>query len=508
MSLLLATYASIACGLLYLVRVFSDRHRCMSDIPTVGGPSLPIFSYIGAIRSLVDAANIIQDGYAKYKNHCFKYAELGYWCVLVTSPAAVEELARAPEDVVSFSAAAIDLVQIPYTLGPNIARDPYHIRVLRTRLMRNVPRIIDDLRDEIVCTFNDKIRIADSGNSNEWVSIGLKDVAFQSVCRAANRIFVGLPVCRDPDYIAVNEGFTMDVVVGSTLIKLFPSFLKPFVAKFCTNIPRSVDRVVHHLEPIIKERLLRAAMDVKPHYADDEEDNPSDLLQWLIEGAQESTERTVSALALRVLVVNFAALHTTSTVLTHSLSYLAAYPEHAASLRDEVDRVVQADGWSKAAVGNMCLVDSFLKEVGRVTGLGAISINRKTVQDYTISDGTFIPKGTFLAAAARPIHFDGEHYANPDVFDPWRFVNGGGKDHMIKTSDHYLLWGHGRHACPGRFFAATMLKLILAHVVMTYDVRSLDGVAAHATPPPTWISASMIPNRKAKVLFRERQPKR
>lgn len=102
----------------------------MRDIPTVGGPSLPLLSYIGALRSLTNAVGIIQEGYAKvslraalaaargsyyphfaaqYKGRCFRYAELGHWRVLVTSPEAVEELAKAPEDVLSFHAASIDV---------------------------------------------------------------------------------------------------------------------------------------------------------------------------------------------------------------------------------------------------------------------------------------------------------------------------------------------------------------------------------------------------------------
>ena len=58
-------------------------------------------------------------------------------------------------------------------------------------------------------------------------------------------------------------------------------------------------------------------------------------------------------------------------MFTHALYYLAAYPEHAAALREEVERVVREEGWSKASLGNMQLVDDFLKEVLRVTGLGA-----------------------------------------------------------------------------------------------------------------------------------------
>lgn len=39
-------------------------------------------------------------------------------------------------------------------------------------------------------------------------------------------------------------------------------------------------------------------------------------------------------------------------------------------------------------------------------------------------------------------------------------------------SDKFLAWGHGRHACPGRFFATYLMKIMLAHVLVHYDVKA------------------------------------
>lgn len=54
----------------------------------------------------------------------------------------------------------------------------------------------------------------------------------------------------------------------------------------------------------------------------------------------------------------------------------------------------------------------------------------------------------------------------------------------------------------GRFFAATVLKVLTAHTVVTYDVK-LPG-NSRSIPPPMWISTLLFPNRKANVLFRKR----
>ncbi|KAJ7660426.1 hypothetical protein B0H17DRAFT_832480, partial [Mycena rosella] len=51
------------------------------------------------------------------------------------------------------------------------------------------------------------------------------------------------------------------------------------------------------------------------------------------------------------------------------------------------------------------------------------------------------------------------------------------KRHMVSTGTDHLPFGTGKHACPGRFFAATELKAMLAHLVLNYDVKAeVEGV--------------------------------
>lgn len=39
-----------------------------------------------------------------------------------------------------------------------------------------------------------------------------------------------------------------------------------------------------------------------------------------------------------------------------------------------------------------------------------------------------------------------------------------------------MSFGFGRHACPGRFFAANEIKLILARMLLDYDIKMPEGV--------------------------------
>ena len=57
-------------------------------------------------------------------------------------------------------------------------------------------------------------------------------------------------------------------------------------------------------------------------------------------------------------------------------------------------------------------------------------------------------------------------------------------------------------ASPGRFFASTELKSLLANFVYIYDMKmEKEGVV----PPPTWFMINIVPNQTAEVMFRKRQ---
>ena len=77
---------------------------------------------------------------------------------------------------------------------------------------------------------------------------------------------------------------------------------------------------------------------------------------------------------------------------------------------------------------------------------------RKVLQDYTLSDGTYLPAGTLVAGAALATHYDEKHYKRADVFEPFRFSDMSAeesertKHQFASTSPTYIPFGHGKHA--------------------------------------------------------------
>ncbi|KAI0828878.1 cytochrome P450 [Trametes gibbosa] len=482
-------------GALYFIKWWTSP---LHSIPTVGGSSVPILSFFGAINFMLNSKKYIQEGYKKYHGSVFKVPMLEEWILVVSGPKMVDELRRSPEDELSFTEYSADLMQLRYTLGPETQDDPYLIDLIKEKLARNVYAILPDVVDELALAVSQYIPAKTDG----WLEVPVMDTMQQIIARASNRVFVGVPACRDQEYLDVSISFTLDVVKDKTLVKFFPEVMKPWVGLVTSNVQKTLRKAIPLLKPTIDVR--RKMME---KYGDDWLDKPNDIMQWIMDVAR-TRNFTDEAIASRVLLVCFAAIHTSSNSVTHALYHLAEHPEILQPLREEMEPILKEEGWTKSAMGKMWKLDSFLRESQRYNGIGLSSLGRKALKDITLHDGTVIPRGANVVAAADATHHDDSVYADADVFDPFRFSrlreqDGEATKHQfVNTSVDYISFGHGKHACPGRFFAANELKALLAYIILNYDLK-LGGDGRR--PRSFYWGLAVIPALKGKVLFRRRE---
>ncbi|KAK7686505.1 hypothetical protein QCA50_010103 [Cerrena zonata] len=489
----LYTYVATA---LVAILFYRWRFANFYDIPTIG-PSLPILSYLGAYRFLHDNRAMIKEGYERFKGGVFKVAMLDRWLIIISGPDLIEEVRKLPDEQVSFAEAVDEFFQLRHTFGRDITSTHLHVDVIRNQLTRNISTIFEDFRDEIVAVFDDLI----PATQDKWSSIATLPTMQTMVARVSSRVFVGLPLCRNEEYLQIAVSHTKAIARIREVLLCFPPVLKPIAGLFLGESKRGNRVAEKFLGPIIQKRMKDIEM-----LGEDWVDKPNDMLQWIIDAAV-SKGLGVREIVLYTMIVNFGAIHTSSNSLTHALYHLAANPEYVQPLREEVDSVIKEEGWTKAAMQKLKKVDSFMRESLRVNGINGLSLTRKALQSITLSSGTFIPAGTMLTAASLPTHMDPNNYSDPTVFNPWRFSEIRGQDgestrhQFVSTSVEYIPFGHGKHACPGRFFAANELKAIFAHVVMNYDIRfANDG----PRPENVWFANTVIPDPTAKVLFRKR----
>ena len=85
---------------------------------------------------------------------------------------------------------------------------------------------------------------------------------------------------------------------------------------------------------------------------------------------------------------------------------------------------------------------------------------------------------------------DETYYSNPTEFHPDRFYSpplsytSPPSDTTSPSASPHLLsdiepgnlnWGAGRFACPGRWYAAAMMKLVVAMILLKYDIKFPEG---------------------------------
>ncbi|KAF8560196.1 cytochrome P450 [Imleria badia] len=490
----------LALSVLTATVILIDRIRLPSKldgIPAVG-PSGPILSYYGAAKFILHARSMVQQGYDLYKDKFFRVPMMDRWMVVLTGPELVEELRKIPDDKLSFDHAMRDILQVKYTFGLEAQTHPYHVTVLQGHLRRKLGNLFPDIHHEICLSFDEILPPSGLG----WVSVPAYSAVMKATCRTSNRVFVGLPVCQSPEFADVLSNFALQIIFRASLVNFFPKLMHPIIGRILTNTPSSLKRCMALLQPIVEGRLKR--------YNSNPDNElpclPDDMITWLLQ-VSKPEDRNLQSICLRILVLNFASLHTSAQTLIHALLNLTSHPEYLEPLREEVREVTEQYGWTKDSMGMLVKMESFLRESQRVSGTSLFPIVRKAMQDITFSDGTTIPAGTHLAVASVPMHLDDRYYENASQFDAFRFLTGqdageesSQKFRLASTNRLYLVFGHGNRACPGRFFVSTMMTAMMAHLVLNYDMKLKDGVR----PPDQWFQMNCSPNRAAEIMFRRR----
>lgn len=129
------------------------------------------------------------------------------------------------------------------------------------------------------------------------------------------------------------------------------------------------------------------------------------------------------------------------------------------------------------------------------------------MKDLKLSDGTFIPKETFLLVSSERM-WNPSIYPNPEEFDPYRFLKlrempgHETSAQLVSPSPEHFGFGYGNHACPGRFFAANEAKIALAQILLKYDFKLPSGAAG---PSVMKVGSALGADPMAKLSIRRRQ---
>ncbi|KAL8400955.1 hypothetical protein RB594_001108 [Gaeumannomyces avenae] len=340
------------------------------------------------------------------------------------------------------------------------------------------------------------------GQPSDWTETPIYDTMLGVVARLSSRVFLGPELCRDAAWLDITMNFTKVEMRAYVSLGFFPYLLRPIIAFFdptCRAIVRERARatliIEGELERRRKEEQECAAKGVAPP-------TYNDAITWC---ESEARGRPINPTDFQ-LNLSFAAIHTTTDLLSKTMLALAMNPGSIEALREEAVKVLASGGWTKNSLYHLKLMDSTLKEAQRLMPPAYDGLQRKATADFVLPNGQMLRKGDIIAVDKHALLWD--QYENPEKFDMYRFLRmretagGEHKAQLVSTTPEHMVFGLGMYACPGRFFAANEIKIALCHLLLKYDWDLAPGT------PTDLIVAGGLPavNPATSLRYRVRVP--
>jgi cytochrome P450 len=487
----------------------------LPKLPIVGARKGDWFPFYQAMwRNTFDFKAAVKLADEKYRDQAVLMPLIVAPNIVVLPRSEIQWVTDQPDSVLDMHAQAIDTLQIDYTCAdPSLVHNPVHHKLITTTLTSQIGNLVPDVAEETAWAFEQQW-----GSPAEYQEVCVYDTLRRIVGCVTNRVFVGKPKCRDPALLTEGMAYAQDVPLTSTVLRMIWKPFRPLAALFLT-IP--IHLRTRRFEKIVVPEIEIRLAEYEARQRDPENKShgpePNDFLQWTIKQAKEIGDPYLwkpTTLAGRILLLNFAAIHTSSFSITSAILELAASKqEYIDELRAEIEGVLAEYGgeWNKRALAKMQKLDSVMRESSRLNSFVTVGLGRSVVAKNGVvtPSGVHIPRGATVNVPSYPVFFDNNIYPDAQEFKPFRFAEQRNDESVeyvkraakafATTSTDFLAFGHGRNACPGRFFAANELKLMLAHMVLNYDIE-IGG----SRPRNMWFGLNRVPPLDAKIRIKKR----
>jgi len=147
---------------------------------------------------------------------------------------------------------------------------------------------------------------------------------------------------------------------------------------------------------------------------------------------------------------------------------MALHPHVMKRAQEDIDRVTEGerlptfDDWEK-----LPYINAIFLEVLRYNTVTPLGLPHSVAKD-DVYNGVLIPKGSMIVANVWLIFRDPTIFADPDIFNPERFL---GEEGAQCREVLNIVWGFGRRSCPGRQFAEAALFITLSSIIACFDMK-------------------------------------
>ncbi|KAI9172702.1 Cytochrome P452 monooxygenase [Paramyrothecium foliicola] len=472
-----------------------------------------------SLNSIFGLRDILWDGYTNYslKGKPFVLPNIVTGHEVILPPGQMGWLLEQPDSVLSQFETSKQFVSAEHTMLHADIADEKKLHRVQNLILRELTRDIDSFAGDIVDEIKDALNTTWGFNTQKWHQIEVYDVMQEITARTVNRVLVGQSLCRDTKYLQCSIAFAQYAHLVGTVIKMLPLPLQPVAAPVLTAYDKfQYRRIAGFIKPIIQARAAQFG----PEAVKTNMSQPNDFIQWSIKDAYRNNENPCDPSDLvskRFAVVTWAAIQSTAITITNALIDIAYHPDSLdiqAQLREEALRAARAEPastrWSRASIAKLPKIDSVLTESLRLWGFVSRGVTKTVMakEGITIPSGEHLPYRSKVGVANYGPQHDPKVYGEKSgfEFDPFRFSRS--KDEgplsglsFVTTGEYYMGFSHGRHACPGRYFANHQLKLLLAQIVMRYDIEPIK----ESRPPNVWFNNSLGPPLGAVLRVKRRE---
>jgi cytochrome P450 len=278
-----------------------------------------------------------------------------------------------------------------------------------------------------------------------------------------------------------------DDVIQRHLNEIFPGLTRRLAAPFpywhWVKLPadRRLERALAEVHAAVRDFIAqaRARLAADPALRA----SPSNLIEAMLvardDPASGLSDRDVAG---NVLTLLLAGEDTTAHTLAWMIYLLARHP---AALQRATAEARQVLGDERVPVSfeqadSLPYIEACCHEAMRVKPVAPVNV-AQAGRD-TVVAGVEIPAGCNLLFLMRPATRDARHFAQPDVFDPARWLDGGGEAGAMSSAKRVSMpFGAGPRMCPGRYLALLEMKMVLAMLLAGFDIEAVttpDGQEA------------------------------
>ncbi|RHZ44597.1 hypothetical protein Glove_718g33 [Diversispora epigaea] len=301
------------------------------------------------------------------------------------------------------------------------------------------------------------------------------------IARPIADVLVGQEISKNEDVIKAFADFTKDF----TKILAIPpilSFIHPKVHTQVITLPLRIGfnpilkhliTLKKHLKPVLEKRLKEKKI------LGEKYEPPVDIVEYFLDNPEYETKAITDDYLTKITEFLFsivvASIHTTSRHLTSALYDFAGRPEFWDDIYEEQLRIdKECNGeLTPHHINKMVKLDSFLRESLRTFDAVA-STPHRCLESYTFKNGMTIPKGRTVQTYLMDIHYNTTAYGpEPRSFLPYHGLENNFS--ASRTDKNFFMFGAGKHACPGRFFAVSEIKIGLHKLILNYHIRTPSG---------------------------------